>query len=183
MADGSKPADGWYFVKHNNSQREGPATLAKLKAMVSDGWLISNDLVWQFGMADWELAGKVPELFGNQFSQKLRRACEPIGSHAKGPSATSIKPPAIPVKHPGQALSRRSKKGDPFVVTWHDLSARHVWIAYGGFLAAIGITCTAIVQSRLPLAIAIGGSCIAVAGLYVEIGVIFRWLIQRHRQS
>jgi hypothetical protein len=50
----------WYYA--HNMQEMGPVTQAQLAALISDGQLPADGLVWTDGMADWSPAGQVVEL-------------------------------------------------------------------------------------------------------------------------
>lgn len=45
-----------------NGQQSGPYSLPQLQQLVQNGYLTPNTHVWREGMANWELAGNVPEL-------------------------------------------------------------------------------------------------------------------------
>jgi hypothetical protein len=55
-------ADGWYMSRLGGPQ-EGPFDLAEMKRRLLCGELRSGDLVWREGMADWQPAREVRELF------------------------------------------------------------------------------------------------------------------------
>jgi len=50
----------WYFGR--DGRQEGPISEEQLQAMVRDGSLRREDLVWRDGMADWQPAGQIPGL-------------------------------------------------------------------------------------------------------------------------
>ena len=50
-----------YFV-NLNGQNVGPCNSSQLQQMVQNGTLTKSTYVWKNGMANWELAGNVPEL-------------------------------------------------------------------------------------------------------------------------
>lgn len=50
------------FFVSVNGQNTGPFNMPQLQAMVQAGQLLQNSHVWKQGMANWEVAGKVPEL-------------------------------------------------------------------------------------------------------------------------
>src|SRR5437016_3457283 len=45
-------ADAWYYVPESGQQR-GPVSLGELRALLRGGSVLSTDLVWTEGMADW----------------------------------------------------------------------------------------------------------------------------------
>jgi hypothetical protein len=56
-------ADNWYYAK--GGQQQGPVSEAELKRLAEAGQLQRGDLVWHEGLANWQEAGTVPELFGS----------------------------------------------------------------------------------------------------------------------
>src|ERR1700692_605530 len=50
----------WYYA--DNGGRQGPVLLDDLRALVLQGGLKSDDLVWTKGMADWQPGFSVPTL-------------------------------------------------------------------------------------------------------------------------
>jgi hypothetical protein len=161
-------SDNWHFLR--GREAEGPVTFARLKNMAREGWLHRNDLVWHSGLSDWLPAGKVPELFGSSMSQLLQRAVQRRGTSqpvaAQGIAQTN--PPPLPEKTTKQTAKR--PQANQVTVKWHDLSPGHVVAACGGFIAALGIAFTAIAQSRVALALTMGGLFVAAVGLAGEIG-------------
>lgn len=51
----------WHYAK--NGVQLGPVEEAELRAKLDSGELSASDLVWSEGMAEWQPAGKVRELF------------------------------------------------------------------------------------------------------------------------
>lgn len=63
------PPGGPIWMVANNGQQSGPYTIAQLQQLVQTGHFTPASHVWRQGMANWELAGNVPELislFGAQ---------------------------------------------------------------------------------------------------------------------
>ncbi|QTN31959.1 DUF4339 domain-containing protein [Akkermansiaceae bacterium] len=55
------PAQGWYA--NEGGQQGGPYTFALLNSRARQGSLSPDTLVWVEGMADWQPAGTIPNLF------------------------------------------------------------------------------------------------------------------------
>jgi hypothetical protein len=53
--------DEWYYAKGN--QQQGPVSLQAVQEMVRSGQIQPNDLVWNHGMANWQAASQVPEVY------------------------------------------------------------------------------------------------------------------------
>jgi hypothetical protein len=168
--------DNWHFLR--GKEADGPVTFARLKSMAREGWLNSDDLVWQPGLSDWLPAGQVPGLFPSSISQLLQRAVQRGGtSRAVQESAqTQTSPPPLPEKTTKRTPKR--PQANQVTVKWHDLSPGHVVAACGGFIAALGIAFTAIAQSRVALAFTLGGLFIAAVGLTGEIGQLLGQAIE-----
>ena len=47
-----------------NGQQYGPFNMQQLQQMVQSGQFNAQSYVWKQGMANWEVAGNVPELAG-----------------------------------------------------------------------------------------------------------------------
>src|SRR5690349_16068333 len=56
-------SDAWYYSK--DGQQIGPISSAVLQQMFTSGHLQPTDYVWHEGMADWQPAETVVELFGD----------------------------------------------------------------------------------------------------------------------
>ena len=54
----------WYYAK--DDEQHGPISESELQAMVTAGTVTAGDEVWREGMADWQPAGQVAELFGER---------------------------------------------------------------------------------------------------------------------
>jgi hypothetical protein len=79
----------WYVGR--NGRQEGPVTEEQLQAMVRDGSLQREDLVWRDGMANWQPAGTVPEL---NFSTAPAYVTPPPPPAAPPPSSPYAPPQA-----------------------------------------------------------------------------------------
>lgn len=55
----------WYYSK--NGMQMGPISQEVLSAKAKGGEVMSSDLIWREGMADWLPLGRVPELMGVSF--------------------------------------------------------------------------------------------------------------------
>lgn len=53
----------WYYSE--NGQQKGPLSEGDLKALISSGKVMANDLIWREGMADWLPVAQVPEFSGS----------------------------------------------------------------------------------------------------------------------
>ncbi len=53
----------WFYAK--NGQQLGPVGHSEMREMASSGRLDRADLVWRAGMANWQPAATVPELFSD----------------------------------------------------------------------------------------------------------------------
>jgi hypothetical protein len=62
----------WYYAKANT--RYGPLTGPELRQLANSGKLLSEDLVWKNGMADWQPAHTMPGLLPQQSAQRPRTA-------------------------------------------------------------------------------------------------------------
>ena len=89
----------------------GPISLEQLLEWINQGRVGANDLVWRQGMAQWQPAGRVPEL-----ASQLRQA-QPLGGAGT--------PPA-----PG---------GPPSVGPWRDPQRSRLQPHRGGAVLALGI--------------------------------------------
>ena len=78
----------WYVGR--NGRQEGPVSDEQLRAMVRDGSLQREDLVWREGMADWQPAKAIPEL---DFSTAPSYVTPP-------PPPTAAPPPSSPYAPP-----------------------------------------------------------------------------------
>lgn len=52
----------WYYARAGAPNRSGPLPTRLLLAMLGDGTLSPDDLVWREGLPDWVRAGSLPEL-------------------------------------------------------------------------------------------------------------------------
>lgn len=50
----------WFYVKAG--ERTGPASRAELDALIAQGEITGDTLVWRIGFGEWKTAGTVPEL-------------------------------------------------------------------------------------------------------------------------
>ncbi len=60
--------DRWFYLR--DKRRHGPITVAKLKQMAKEGWLVAEDLVWCEELPDWTPASKIPGLFSKPRSKR-----------------------------------------------------------------------------------------------------------------
>jgi hypothetical protein len=170
-------ANDWYYVQ--NSERQGPVSLERLKAMAEAGWLGPDDYVWQQGMTDWIPARDAEGLFLDPLGRVLQKTIPGLRRTAESPSAEtahSTNPPGIPEKTPHQR--GRKPKAKPLEISWDELSPRHIVAACGGFLAALGIAFTAVARSNIALAFTLSGLFVAAVGLYVELGKLLGQVIE-----
>lgn len=167
---GTHMANSWYFTR--NDERQGPISSDRLKAMAREGWLRPEDLVWRPGMPNWAPAKKVQGLFRPSALQLVGQALlarRAIPESIDDGADEDARPPALPEK-PSRRRTRRGAKPKRMVSMWERLSPRHLLTAAGGFLSALGIAFTVIAQTRLALALALGGLFVLLVGLAPEIG-------------
>jgi hypothetical protein len=92
--------DEWYYAKGN--QQQGPVSLQAIQEMVRSGQIQPNDLVWRSGMANWQAASQVPEVYGGAPTP----AGAPIPAVAYAPPGApapgSAPPPGTPQQYPQQ---------------------------------------------------------------------------------
>ena len=77
----------WHFAR--GGQQSGPVALAELKALIAQGKVVPEDLVWHQGMGEWKAASEMPEL-----SATPRAVPQPAAAHA-GPVAIGYFTPAM----------------------------------------------------------------------------------------
>ncbi|HOW97552.1 MAG TPA: DUF5362 family protein [Kiritimatiellia bacterium] len=51
----------WYYARRGATERCGPVPTRVLRALLTDGRLSPDDLVWRDGLREWIRAGDVPE--------------------------------------------------------------------------------------------------------------------------
>ena len=163
-------ADDWYYTQGH--ERQGPISLARLKAMANEGWLTPNDLVWQQGMPNWVPAETVRGLFGSGLLQTLKGAVEGIAKH---PTEADSKLKLMPTdtKQAGTVVSAHTAthaNNNGPTLDWDNLTPRHMLAGCGGFIAALGIAFTAVAPSLFALAFTLGGLALASVGMHVEVG-------------
>ena len=159
----------WYFAQ--NDERQGPIPFDRLESMAKEGWLRPDDLVWKPGLPAWTPAKKVPGLFRGSLLQMASEALlgrPTISASADEAIDEDARPPALPEKPSRRRKKRRARSH--LTHAWQHLAPRHLLTAAGGFLAALGIAFTVIAQTRLALAITLGGLFILAVGLAPEIG-------------
>jgi hypothetical protein len=83
----------WYFARGN--QQQGPVALQAIQDMLRTGQLQPTDLVWRQGMASWQAASQVPELYAQQGQPAAPMAPAP-------PNAPPGQPPPGQLAAPGQ---------------------------------------------------------------------------------
>jgi len=88
-------ASGWYYVV--NGERVGPASLDELRALVVEGALADDSLVWTPGMSDWATVGQIPVLAA---SWKLQAADREAEEPEWAPPAPAPPLPATDAPHP-----------------------------------------------------------------------------------
>ena len=171
-------ADDWYYTQSH--ERKGPVSLAKLKSMADEGWLIPNDLIWYPGMPNWVPAEKVRGLFGSALIQTLKGAVDGIGKHPVD-TDSKLKPMPTDTKQAGTAVSTHTathaKNRGP-IIDWNSLTPRHILAGCGGFIAALGIAFTAVAHSPFALAFMLGGLALAAVGMHVEVGQLLGQAIE-----
>lgn len=52
----------WYYAPRGSAERHGPVPTRALRALLAEGRLSSDDLVWHEGLREWTRAGSAPEL-------------------------------------------------------------------------------------------------------------------------
>jgi len=109
-------------------------------------------------------AGRLVSCCSGQFGAKEHPGLYPPKDSRRLPR------PPLPKKPTKQSATRLQK--NQVTIKWHDLSPGHVVAACGGFIAALGITFTAIAQSRVSLAFTLAGLFVATVGLAGEIGKV-----------
>jgi len=161
-------SQSWYYAKNN--ERLGPVPLAELRALVAKGGLQPSDLVWSEHLPGWVPARKVRELFPPQASDSVPGVRVP-SQRVSSPKQPTPRPTAPASRAVPQARPQPARAANPNPdFDWNDLRPRH-WIAGGGaFLAALGISFTAIARSPVALAFTLGGLTLAALGLSIEIG-------------
>lgn len=83
----------WYYTV-NQSERQGPVSQADLTAMIREGRVQGNDLVWADGMGDWQPATQVAEL-AEAFGGAGAVAAAPIAA-APGAAGAAVGPAGLP---------------------------------------------------------------------------------------
>lgn len=79
----------WYYSE--NGERRGPTSEGELRALIDQGNVTANDLVWRDGLADWTPVSQTSEFSGS-------------GTSASGPAAAST--PVSSPYSPPQAASQ-----------------------------------------------------------------------------
>ncbi|HYW07611.1 MAG TPA: RDD family protein [Longimicrobium sp.] len=108
-------ASGWYYVA--NGERVGPVSLDEIRALVVEGALADDALVWTPGMGDWATVNQIPVLAA---SWKLQAADREAPEPEATPEIAASPPPAADAPHP-----------------WHRWLARLVDGAVLGFMVGL----------------------------------------------
>lgn len=123
-------ASAWFYS--NGSEQYGPVTDEELKALVKDGKLTRERLVWKEGMPAWTPAGQVPGLFVTPPLLHDTAAPPPLPKSAPmatqarrsfrfevdPPQAGTVTPVAMPpaLTGPQAQMNRRSQESAPITV-------------------------------------------------------------------
>jgi hypothetical protein len=83
-----------------NGQQTGPFSLEQLKAMAASGQLLPTDLVWKEGMAGWEPASTLPDVFeGGPVTATPTYPAAPAAQPAPIAQATLLPPAGTQVEN------------------------------------------------------------------------------------
>ncbi|HEX8430717.1 MAG TPA: RDD family protein, partial [Longimicrobium sp.] len=88
-------ANGWYYVAHG--ERAGPVSLDEIRALVVEGALADDALVWTPGMGDWATVAQIPVLAA---SWKLQAADREAPEPEWEPVVAAPPPPAADAPRP-----------------------------------------------------------------------------------
>jgi hypothetical protein len=161
----------WLYAR--NGKRHGPFPAERLKKLVSDGWLMADDLVWTKGMPTWVRAGDQEWLFGHKAARQLHEAFTAL---------TVGRTPRPAVKTKQTATTKTTSPAAP-LIDWDHIAPRHLVAALGAFMTLLGLAFTVIAHTPLSLALTIGGMVVVIGGLSVEIGRLFREAIGNSRSA
>lgn len=91
--------DEWYYARGN--QQQGPVPLQQLQDLLRTGQLQPNDLVWRNGMANWQSASQVPDVYAGM-GAATPSAPVPAYAPPQAPAPTYAPPGAQPqFQNPG----------------------------------------------------------------------------------
>jgi hypothetical protein len=89
--------DEWYYARGN--QQQGPVSLQAVQEMVRSGQIQPNDLVWRDGMANWQAASQVPDVYAG--APGITSVPTAAYAPPQAPAAYAP-PPGAPQPHPQQ---------------------------------------------------------------------------------
>ncbi|MBM3954685.1 MAG: DUF4339 domain-containing protein [Planctomycetes bacterium] len=160
-------ADDWFYTQAE--ERHGPVTWDRLRKLARDGWLQPTATVWQPGSPP-RPAAAIDGLFPLSVGSMLQQA---IGQLVPPPAASLAPPPPLPpdpASRSGRRRRRRRRRHERVEETlpfgWQP---RHVVVAAGSLLAALGIAFLFIDPTPLALVFLLGGLVLMAGGLVVEL--------------
>lgn len=90
----------WYYTA--GGAQQGPVNQDELKALIANGQLEPNAMVWRKGLADWQKPAQVVELMGDV-------PAEPVGQDSSGipgqPAPSQVAAYSVPGRAPSQGLA------------------------------------------------------------------------------
>ncbi len=102
----------WYYSVAGSNERLGPVSDAELRAMVADGRLTTDSLIWKEGMAEWVPASSAKGLFPQQAGPPPIPQSPPPLPPAQSPPEP---PPVAPSSrlHEGPSGHGQARSGGP----------------------------------------------------------------------
>jgi len=162
-------ADDWFYAQAE--ERHGPVTWDRLRKLARDGWLQPTATVWQPG-APPRPAAAIDGLFPVSVGSMLQQAIGQLASPTPSPA------PPLPPAPPSRSGRRRRRRRRRHEVVEEALpfgwQPRHVVVAAGGLLAALGIAFLFIDPTPLALVFLLGGLVLLAGGLVVECRRVLR---------
>src|SRR5262249_46293119 len=125
----------WFFSK--NGQQHGPVGSQRLKELASTGTIAPTDLIWREGMAEWQPASKIRDLFSTKSQEKQNSTSATQGTKSvKRPkSAETNDKPSRP-----QVISEPAKTNKLWIVA----------LAGGGVLLMLFCGCLGLIGLLAP---------------------------------
>lgn len=96
----------WYVAK--DGKRLGPLTTEQVRESVRLGMLVSTDLVWRSGMADWEAAGSIKGLMAPSIPSSFDQSSSSSEANRHGPSPQAELSRAVPTHRAPAASAKRN---------------------------------------------------------------------------